>query len=1193
MVQLETEWTIVGDAKSWMDALLDRHGADAPFLKVKLETRTAGSLKRRDLTILDRNGGIALTGEVKVPYAFDGASPFVESTVVDARKKALSAGAPWFFTWNLNELVLWKTDNVADLRGERGFKTYAVTAVRRREDLESPHVQLALRNGIELFLLDFMRIFTGLVEVARRAPDEYFVHTFDSFLTLPILNATRALIARDKTPTVREALNRWMRDEQGWTLVGDRDELLARAAKFAVYGVANKLVFYDALRKRFSDLPSLIVDKTVDTGEKLIDKFASFFDTARHETGDYETIFGTAAGDIGARIPFYDDVVVAGWTQFAEQIDRFDLSRLDYDVIGRIFERLIDPAERHKYGQYYTRPQVVDLINAFAIRRGEDIVLDPGCGGGTFLVRAYARKRRLAPRLSHAALLDTIYGTDISPFAANLSTINLATRDLVEAANYPRVARKDFFETAVGATLMRLPGPEGSSHAVAMPRFDAIVGNPPYVRQEDVPDDLKQKYRQSARDAGLHPNGRSDLHVYFWGHALALLKPDGRLGFLASSQWLDAEYGFALQGFLLENFRIDAIVESRNEPWFVGARVATVATMATRESDPAARDDNIVRFVELDRPIADLLAHDGSANGALEAAETFRDLILDQRADADFDGWRVRVQRQGDIRARGVLLGERTKGRSVYAGDKWGIPLRAPEIWHDLLRIGGDRWRPLADLAEVRFGVKSGADAFFYVEDWSARGLIEFPDADMFADHYGVARNEVFSEHIALARTDTGEVHPIEREYLQPIVHSLMSIDSYRIERRHCAKLALMAKDAYAPYLARYVTWGERHGYDKGATCQQRASGRRAWYDLTPDAESAEVLWVKERQYRFAALYNPKGYTANCRLYTVSFRDGVNGAAQAAVLNSSIGVLSTLMYGRPVGVEANWSTMVLDTNMLCVPSTADATTNVRKRLTDAHDRMTKRGIIGFLSERRLRRKSLVERGRGDRLDELSDETELDQTDRQALDDAVLELLGLTDRAERRAVRDRLYDHLRRYFEGKRVQEEEAIDNKRRTAAAHTLGPGQVAVDVFAEIERDHPALRRTYIDLTRGSAEGDGVRIPAGGEPHVVDDLVTRGVRFGAMRGGDLVITRDREQAELVSAIASIGPRGRSVFVPFEGARVRELIGELRAIESARTRIVRELVTARTTDPDIVDQAIEQVLHRLQAPVARVARPAG
>ncbi|MBM4275849.1 MAG: hypothetical protein FJ134_15515 [Deltaproteobacteria bacterium] len=40
---------------------------------------------------------------------------------------------------------------------------------------------------------------------------------------------------------------------------------------------------------------------------------------------------------------------------------------------------------------------MVDLINSFCVRSGQEKVMDPACGGGTFLVRAYARKRELAP----------------------------------------------------------------------------------------------------------------------------------------------------------------------------------------------------------------------------------------------------------------------------------------------------------------------------------------------------------------------------------------------------------------------------------------------------------------------------------------------------------------------------------------------------------------------------------------------------------------------------------------------------------------------------------------------------------------------------------------------------------------------------------------------------------------------------
>lgn len=1184
--QIQNEWTLVGDAKSWMDALLAAHGDSAPFARIMLEARTSGSLKRRDLTVVDRRSRVCLTGEVKVPWASDGASPFVESTVRDARSKADHAGSEWFFTWNLNELVLWRTSTLGELGGSRGFKTYQVSSIRTQRDLENPRFQRELRDGIERFFLDFMKIFRGEVALPQRPPDEYFIHAFDSFLARPILDATYALIDRDGVAANQAAVNRWMREEQGWIIAGERSELLGRAARFATYAIANKLVFYDALRKRFSELPSLNLPAQIATGEGLIERFSAFFDEARHVTGDYETVFGPIAGDIGSRIPFYDDSVVASWRQLIDQLERFDLSRLDYDVIGRIFERLIDPKERHKYGQYYTRPEVVDLINAFSIRSGNDVVLDPGCGGGTFLVRAYARKKRLSPRLGHAALLEGIYGIDISPFAAHLSTINLATRDLVEEANYPRVQRTDFFNLAAGREFMRVPA-AGRERILETPRFTAIVGNPPYVRQEEIEPEAKRRYAALVRTVGLEANGRSDLHVYFWGQALALMAPDARLGFLASSQWLDAEYGFALQSFLLENFRIEAIVESRDEPWFVGARVATVATMGVREADPEARDDNLIRFVQVQRPIAAIMANDETSAGALEAAEKFRDTVMACRADHEADGWRVRVRRQGDMREAGVRLGQRTRGRAIYAGGKWGIPLRAPDLWEELLQLGGDRWRPLAEIARIKRGITSGKDDFFYVSDWSAEGLRDFVDAHDFVDHFGVERAEVECGRITLAKTGTGEVHPIESEFLIPIVHSLMDIDGYRIERKHCRKLALMVAEPVGQYVRRYIAWGERQGYDRCATCASRGRAR-GWFDLTNYCK-APVLWSKSHQYRHLASLNTRKRPLNCNLYTIEPLQRSKPLVIAAILNSSPVILAKHLFGRPAGVEGNLKTEIVDVDMMPVPDWTLATAALQRKLALAMRSMSKRAAIGLLSPRRLRRKSLIERGRESELRAISDESELDQADRRVLDDAVLELLGVTTRTERTRLLNALYAHLREFFESVRVKEEEAIDNKRRAASQATLGVDQIVSDVMQAIEREHPALLRSYTELNPGTV-GDGIRIPAGGTPVVVNDLVSCGVRFAEGRSGQLITTQNVEQAELVAAIAQVGPRGRSLFVPRDPAAATAVTASLRDLASARLRTANELIQERTADPDLIERSLQRVVAQLVAGVPRPRR---
>ncbi|EQD25895.1 N-6 DNA methylase, partial [mine drainage metagenome] len=574
------------------------------------------------------------------------------------------------------------------------------------------------------------------------------------------------------------------------------------------------------------------------------------------------------------RIPFYADAAVDYWRVLIEQIHDFDFSKLDYEVIGGIFERLISPEERHKYGQFYTRAEIVDLINSFCIRSGAENVLDPSCGGGTFLVRAYARKRELAPARSHAELLGDLYGVDVSPFATHLTTINLATRDLVQDDNYPRIARSDFFDVRPQHRFISLPrklssgGLGKAQHRdIDIPPLDAVVGNPPYVRQEEIkswkPKDkgerkqgpkpgTKEYYRDLVkREMGANLTGRSDLHCYFWPHAASFLKPDGWLCLLTSSQWLDVEYGFKLQAWLLQHFRIVAVIESFDEPWFVGARVATVVTLLQRCADAAERAANRVRFVQLRQPVADLMAHDGSTAGAIAAADALRDELSALNRNTVTARYRARLVAQGELQADGIALGRMMRGLDAddeevesaategeYFGGKWGIPLRAPDLWFELVDRFADRFAPLGELAELKRGVKSGNDGFFYPKDVSDECLTRIADAATFEREYGVPRTDVDRGAIRLVRCGEqyAELRPIESKYLEPEVHSLMEIKGYVARPQECARMILLVGEAKAQlkgtWVGQYIDWGEKKGWHKSATCAARATEERGWYDL-------------------------------------------------------------------------------------------------------------------------------------------------------------------------------------------------------------------------------------------------------------------------------------------------------------------------------------------------------------------------
>ena len=1184
-----TEWEIVSLAASWMEALFAAHKKASPFKTARVERKSHGSQQRRDITLLDHDDKPLVTGEVKLPWASDGHSPFVESVVLDAREKAARAGVDWFFTWNLNELVLWQRSKIAALGTDRSYQKFEIAEVTRKVQRLDPRVEGKIRNGIELFILKLMTLVRDNVPLPLRSPDDYFVQALESFLKRPIEETRLALREREGDARRKGELDKWMREDQGWTLGADRDELLERASKFACYATANKLVFYEALKKRFGKLPELQFPKTVVSKDDALTALEGLFARAKRESNDYETIFGFDRRDFGIQIPFLSNAAVDGWRSVLEHVDKFDFTKLDYDVIGRIFERLIAPEERHKFGQYYTRPEIVDLINAFCIKDGTDKVFDPGCGGGTFLVRAYARKRFLDPGLSHRELLATIFGTDISHFAAHLTTINLATRELVDERNYPRVQREDFFETAPGKTLVELPFDDGHGTKIAPGLFDAIIANPPYVRQEDVAKSKKAKYAaQVAAGSGLKASGRSDLHVYFWGHAFQFLKPGGRLGFLTSSQWLDVEYGFPLQEWIIQHFRIVAIIESQGEPWFEGARVATVATVLEREDDTMTRGANMVRFIELRKPLSELLGGTESRE-MLIGAERLRDAALAIENDTVTADFRVRLVAQQRLLDEGIALGERTKGKAIYAGGKWGIPLRAPDIWFDLLKAGAGKWKPLGELAQVVRGITSGRDNFFYIHDVSLESLQKLADASVFAEHYGVARGRVASGEVIIAKTGTGEAFPIEAKFLAPIVHSLMDVDRYEIGLAQCARRVLMVKSdekLKGTLAGKYIAWGEKQKYHLGSTCAQRESksGRR-WYDLTT-AKKAPLFWAKSHQYRHCAPLNPEMHFANCNLYTVECRSDREAELAFAILNSSIVILAKYIFGRPVGVEAALKTEIVDVDMMPVPDWSKASESLGNRIREAAGKLRAREVRGLLSDRRLREKSLVARGKKSALDELSDTTELDEKDRLELDDAVLELLGIGNRQDRKLLRDRLYAHLRANFEKERRKEEEAQDNKKRSKSKQRQTPDALAQAVFDFVADNNPLLLRGYEDLADkfGFKDYEGRFVPWPDKLELIDDLLHFGLKYKSRKTGKVDFERatSRVQAELMMEVSLNGEGGDSYFFPADTGLCQRLLDDLRRIRLERERLIRENLEDRTGDPDMVEKAMSLAMPRFR-----------
>lgn len=1211
------EWEFTADIASRINGLIESF-PELPFSQARCEQKGEGSRKRRDLTLLDKNKRVCLTGEIKLPYAKDGSSPYNATVVADARKKALRAASPYFFTWNVNEFVLWETKPAETAQRDLNYKSWTIASVTKESHLDHPETQEAIRKWTYDFLHDYARIRRGTSPIGYKPPDEKFIDALESALHIPIQLTIEALYEKYQDPRIRAQLDKWMRDEQGWTIYRDPEGIrdnLTRAAKFTCYSLVNKLVFHEALLEQYkSGMHKLQIAGHINTGEDLRMKLESAFHEAKTATGDYETVFGEEHLSLGNRIPFYSNTAVAHWRDLINQIHEFDFSKLDYEVIGNIFERLISPEERHKYGQFYTRVEVVDLINSFCIHTGDELVMDPACGGGTFLVRAYARKKELQPARKHSGILSELFGVDVSYFATHLTTINLATRELVNEANYPRIVRGDFFNVMSGKTFLTLPKRAGSTglgkkqREVDIPRLDAVIGNPPYIRQEEIPKatikktpdpGTKEHYQKVAREeGGIILSGRSDIHCYFWPHAASFLKEDGYLCFLTSSQWLDVEYGFRLQEWILKNFEIVAIFESRDEPWFVGARVTTTITILRRQADQEQRMNNIVRFVQLRSPMKELLAHDGTTAGAVVAANDFRDEILGLRENVSNSRYRARLVAQGDLWREGVRLGKlitKSNGgedhqdtqNGDYYGGKWGVHLRAPDVWFQLLDKYDNKFSTLSEIVDVRFGIKSGKDNFFFPKDISDNCLLEITEPHIFKDVYGVNRKDVENGTVSLVLCGEGrgQIHAIESKYLEPEVHSLMEIHSYTVSPDDCSRKILLIDKPYSEikdkYVKKYIKWGEENEIHKSSTCAARATATRAWYDLTGHKRGA-LFWPMAQQYKHIIPENPQNLICNHNLFDVTPKCA-NVNVIGGILNSTWVILSKYQFGRPVGVEGNLKTEVIDVKMMMVPDPSKATKKAIEKVEKAYIKLKQREPLNLLSQQRLKEMSLGLKCRQDEIRRLSGKCEFDMEDRYDLDDAVLEMIGVRNSKDRSDLIFRLYQYLRSFFENVRDKEEKAIENKKRTKRKDRNRPADIAEEIYLELKEKHHGFVKRYIGFFSNMFElDDTYEIPEIGEPEIYSDMyVPHGVIFkSGRRKAQIIATRNQAQSELLVLVVNSGERVY-IRVPFEEKNAKKVFKLFEKAVNDRDRIMRKLIAERTADEELQEKIYSLVLNMI------------
>ncbi len=219
------------------------------------------------------------------------------------------------------------------------------------------------------------------------------------------------------------------------------------------------------------------------------------------------------------------------------------------------------------HGVVLTKPHIVNLILDLAgYTADRDLaslsLLEPACGHGAFLVPAVERLMESALRHDRG-----------------LHHVEAAIRSYDIAPDHVDRSRR-----AVAGALDRLGVPQGDARRLAdawvsegdflltsQPRrFDAVVGNPPYIRIEQLSPELQEEYRRRYRSL----YDRADLYIAFIERGLDLLAPGGVLSFICADRWTLNRYGAPLRRMLSRWFRVRCYIDLRSASPFESDVVA-------------------------------------------------------------------------------------------------------------------------------------------------------------------------------------------------------------------------------------------------------------------------------------------------------------------------------------------------------------------------------------------------------------------------------------------------------------------------------------------------------------------------------------------------------------------------------------------------------------------------------------------
>ena len=394
-------------------------------------------------------------------------------------------------------------------------------------------------------------------------------------------------------------------------------------------------------------------------------------------------------------------------------------------------------------GAIFTRIEVVEFILDLAGYTADKPLhwmrlLEPAFGGGNFLLPVIDRLLAAWQCSGDGGDPVALLGGCIRAVELHRSTFERTRRTVID-----HLIERGLPAT-VGAKLAGVWLVQGDFLLIELSdRFHFIIGNPPYVRQELIPDVLIAEYR--ARYATIYD--RADLYIPFIERSLSLLEAEGQLGFICADRWMKNRYGGRLRQLVADHFHLKAYVDMVGTSAFHSEVIAYPAiTIIARPGRGKTRSTRIAHRPDISASILAPLAReltvaklpDGSAVREIEGIvvgtepwilESTDQLALVRRLETTFPTLEEAGCKVG--------IGVATGADSAFIGS------------YDALDVEPDRKLPLVMTRDILTGKVEWRGLGVVNPFADEGGLVNLADYPRLKRYLEARRAEIAKRHVA------------------------------------------------------------------------------------------------------------------------------------------------------------------------------------------------------------------------------------------------------------------------------------------------------------------------------------------------------------------------------------------------------------------------------------------------------------